>query len=74
MEDGITTLNIISIWKYGEKGSSMLVQLARQTLPNRKKIPSGHKIWIPMKNVHHIDETLKKIGLDNDFINKLRFD
>jgi len=74
MEDGITTINIISIWKYGDKGNSLLVQPAKQTLPNGKKIPSGYKIWIPTSKVHGIDELLKKIGVDNDFLNKLRFD
>ena len=74
MEDGITTVNFTAIWKYGEKGTSILVQLAKQKLPNGKKIPSGHKIWIPMNKVTGIDELLKKMGVDNDFLNRLRFD
>lgn len=74
MEDGVTTVRFIAIWRYGDKGTSILLQLAKQTLPNGKKIPSGYKIWIPLKNMHGIDELLKKVGLDNDFLNKLRFD
>ena len=74
MEDGVTTVKIIAIWKYGDKGTSFLVQLAKQKLPNDKQIPSGYRIWIPQKAIHGLDELLKKIGLDNDFLNRLRFD
>lgn len=74
MEDGITSINFITIWRYGDNGTSVLLQPARQTLPNGKKIPSGLKIWIPLGEVYGIDEYLKKAGINNDFLNKLRFD
>jgi hypothetical protein len=74
MEDGITTVNFIAIWKYGDKGTSMCVQLAKQKLPNGKKIPSGHKLWIPLSVIHGCDDNLKKMGIDNSYLNKLRFD
>ncbi len=74
MEDGITTVSIIGVWKYDHVPYSCLVQLAKQTLPNGKKIPAGQKIWIPTKAITGIDEILKEMGIDNDFLNKLRFD
>lgn len=74
LEDGMTSVGFICIWKYNEWGTSILIQLAKQTLPNGKKIPSGYKIWIPTKSFSGIDDILKKVGIDNDFINKLRFD
>jgi hypothetical protein len=74
MEDGITTIEFTSIFKYGDKGTSIFLQPKRQKLPNGKVIPSGHKIWIPFSAIHGIDDLLKKIGIDNDFLNKLRFD
>jgi len=74
MEDGITTINIIAVWRYGSNGTSILVQPARQTLPNGKRIPSGQRIWIPTKHMHGLDPLLKKIGVDNEFLNKLKFD
>jgi hypothetical protein len=74
MEDGATAINIIAIYKYSAHPFAWLVHLAKQKLPNGKKIPSGTKIWIPTKNIHSVDDVLKKIGIDNDFLNKLRFD
>jgi len=50
------------------------IQLKQQTLVNGKKIPSGHRIWLPKKEVGGIDELLKKITVTNDMINRLRFD
>jgi hypothetical protein len=74
MEDGWTTVRIIAVWKYGEKSDSWLVQLAKQTLPNGKKIPSGQRVWVPVEDRHGLNPLLKKIGLSNDFLNRLRFD
>lgn len=74
MEDGITTIRIISVWKYSDAPWAILVQPAKQTLPNGKKIPSGHKIWIPTDKYYGIDTLLKKMSVDNSFLNRLRFD
>lgn len=74
MEDGITTVKIIAIWNHKDHPYASWVQLAKQKLPNGKQIPSGKRIWIPVKHIHGIDELLKKMGVDNDFLNKLRFD
>lgn len=74
MEDGITTIKIIGVWKYDTCPNSVLVQPAKQILPNGKKIPSGLKLWIPKNKIVGIDELLKKMGVDNDFLNRLRFD
>ena len=41
---------------------------------NGKKIPSGIKIWIPTRTIHKIDMLLKYIVIENDQINKMRFD
>jgi len=74
MEDGMTTIRIIGCWEFPDSPWSILVQPAKQTLPNGKKIPSGHKIWIPKDKCFGIDSLLKKMGVDNSFLNKLRFD
>jgi hypothetical protein len=74
MEDGITTVKIVGVWMYDTAPGSYLVQFAKQKLPNGKQIPSGYKLWIPTDSVSGIDELLKKMGVDNDFLNKLRFD
>jgi hypothetical protein len=74
MEDGVTVINIISLWRYSSSGHSMLIQPAKQKLPNGKKIPAGMKIWVPLKHVHNLDELLKRVSIDNSFLNKLRFD
>jgi hypothetical protein len=72
MEDGLTQVEIVAIWKQTEW--SRLVQLRRQVLPNGKKIPSGYKVWIPNNRTHGVDDVLKTMIIENDFINKLRFD
>ena len=74
MEDGWTEVDIIAVWRYGDKGTSTLIQLAKQTLPNGKKIPSGYRLWIAQKDQLNLDPLLKKMTLKNDFLNKLRFD
>jgi len=73
MEDGWTTVEFITIWRYGDKGTSILMQFKRQKLPNGKLIPSGYRIWIPKKQSKKLDLILKKVTLNNDFLNKLRF-
>jgi hypothetical protein len=72
MEEGDTQLGFVAIWQ--ETAWSRLVQLKKQVLPNGKKIPSGHKIWIPTKVTAGVDEILKYITVTNDFVNRLRFD
>jgi hypothetical protein len=74
MEDGTTSVNFTKLWQYNEWGTAVLIQLSRQILPNGKRIPSGYRIWIPSSRYTGIDVLLKKIGIDNDFLNRLRFD
>ena len=72
MEDGKTRIEIISV--DAETEWSILIHLRKQKLPNGKKIPSGATIFFPRKKVWKIDTLLKYMVVDNDFLNKLRFD
>jgi hypothetical protein len=73
MEDGITSVGFVAIWHENEH--SFLVQLRKQTLPNGKKIPSGMKVWIRKQDaLGRYDEILKTMGVNNDAINKWKFD
>jgi hypothetical protein len=72
MEDGKSRVEFTQIWHQNEH--SVLIQFRKQVLPNGKKIPSGYKIWIPLRDIHGIDLILKHARIENSRLNKLRFD
>lgn len=77
MEDGRTILGLVAVWHYPNKsnnGINTFVQLRKQTLPNGRRVPSGIRLYIPATAMPVIDEVLKTIALNNDFLNKLRFE
>ncbi len=71
MEDGITTVRVISVLN---NTKSLFVKLAKQTLPNGKEIPSRAEIYFPKYAISKYDKLSKTMDVDNDFLNRLRFD
>lgn len=72
LEDGNSVIDIIKVCCSTEK--AMLVQLRKGTLPNGRKIPAKAEVWIPIKSISKTDLLLKKMVVENDFINRMIFD